>query len=73
MMLIAGNRETAKTGAQKSANREGTGEPTDGGPAVIGLTVEKPMTDHQMARLRLHQGRLCNAGGAQWTTSVAWT
>jgi hypothetical protein len=31
MMLIAGNRETAKTGAQKSANREGTGEPTDGG------------------------------------------
>ena len=24
MMLIAGNRETAKTGAQKSANREGS-------------------------------------------------
>jgi hypothetical protein len=31
MMLIAGNRETAKTGAQKIANREGTGEPTDEG------------------------------------------
>ena len=29
MMLIASNGETAKTGAQKSANREGTGESTD--------------------------------------------
>ncbi len=31
MMLIAGNRETAKTGAQKSANgREQANQPTEG-------------------------------------------
>ena len=39
MKHIVINRQTAKTGAQMSAGREGSGNTTVGGPPVIGLTA----------------------------------
>lgn len=63
MKSIAENREAAKTGVQKSASREGSGNTTVGVPSVIGLTGGNLGTDGGLARRRWLRCRLHNAGG----------